>query len=615
MPTIFRSFVSRCVIAGLFVYSFIQVAATLQFLLLPKSDFRVLGLLTIIITIMAVLLSAPLRVKLPFKLVARKDAAALLVVLFFLLPFLLLCVGKNGTLNIVKIGGIQAIDGTNHYSSIAEMAQFQHLTYQVGDYYPKGFHIATAFTEDALHINQVNLSWNANVKLYIGQYLFFGSLLAYVLFYLADLLASSIIHPAKRVGHWLIAFGLGPSLAIFYLLPFIYNGFLNYLYVCAASAAALIFMYEFYEKRTVIRAKTALQKTPLLLNPMSRWMLLGYLILIYGVSMSWPLLIVPLLLVVAYYLVPDIVSYASVKRQLLSWRNVLILLALIFQLLPVYFQFEYSSGSSSQGINLTGGLDNFHYGIILAGLLLVYYLSVAKQIPENAQRYINNVFQPFYIFLGALVAMQYFVVGELRYYVIKSALLVELLLLGLFVALIAYSYLQSNVARLKYFIMVPLIPFVCFMLLIGLTGNPLQNVRDMFRSYSGETQPLYFDQDVAAFAKLGESGKIDHFNTTLLHYDTTQKKFYAQMQIPFWANMMKYTSTVPDFKAQHCNLILYTNLDFGSFTDSEQQALVGDIRDCSALAKIDHEPYYIVTDKASVPYVKALFGNVAVIIT
>jgi hypothetical protein len=326
--------------------------------------------------------------------------------------------------------------------------------------------------------------------------------------------------------------------------------------------------------------------------------------------MSWPLLIPPLVLIPLLYMLPTTLRALRNYRNLITWQNIPLLLAIFVQLVPIYFQLRYSETSTSDSITLSGGIHIFHYGVVLAGLVLAVYLSLTTTVSDAFKRFINHVFWPLYAFLGGLMGMQYFLVGELRYYSIKSAYLVEMFVLVVIAVWLLHLYENSKLPRIL-FLAVPIVAVTAFIGLIGMTGNPLKDTRDLLRSYSHEDKPQYFDQDVKEFVELGEQGKIKDTNVTLLHYDQDKKKLFAHMQIPYWANMMSYSGRASDIDALHCNGHMYTNLLFGTFTDKEQQDLIGMVRECAAMAHQRGDQYYIVTDDASEPTIKQLFGDVA----
>jgi hypothetical protein len=601
-PGVFRSLFSRLIVSGLLFYSFLQLASLVQFLTLPQTGFAVIALLTFVLALCAVVALAPLSRNRPMVYADRKDAAAVLTAAFFLVPLAVLCFGSKGLLHTAQLGGIEGIDATNHFAITAEMTQAQHLTYRAGDYYPKGFHIATGFIQDSLHIRQSDQNWTTNATLFISQYLVFGGLLAYTLFYLGRALVE-VIGQQKRMNDFWLALSIGPALTLIYLLPFVNDGFLSYYYICATVAMALVCMISFYEEHHS-------RQEDFVFTPLSRWFMVAYFLLIVGASMSWPLLIPPLMLIPLLYLLPSAFKNLRRYKKLLTWQNVPLVLVALIQFVPIYFQLKYSDSSATDSITLSGGIHIFHFGVVILGLVLAVYLSLTATVSDAFKRFTNNVFWPLYIFLGGLMALQYFLIGELRYYSIKSAYLIEMFVLVVLVVWLLHLYEKSTLPRFSL-LAVPVLTVTAFMALIGLTGNPIKETRDLLRNYSHEVKPQYFDQDVKEFVELGERGDIKNTNVTLLHYDQDKKKLFAHMQIPYWANMMSYSGRASDTAALHCNGHLYSNLLFGTFTDKEQQDLIRIVRACAAMARQHGGTYYIVTDDASEPIIKQLFGDVA----
>lgn len=609
MPAMLRSGLARVVVGTLLSASILQVAATVQFLVWPASNFVTL---TVIASVLHVLLIAvaprsdhtgvvPAR---RFRWVTTDDALAFTVVLCVLLPFTAIFIGNNSILRIAEIGGIQAIDATNHYAGIAEVSEAQHLTYAPGYYYPKGFHIAAGFVQDSLIGQQAELGWRGNVVLYFAQYMVLAVLAAYMWYYLVlSFLVRFTGHVAPQLRlRLLAALSLAPVVALLYLLPFIAHGFLNYFYVCATVFAGIIFL---------LTLKGSLLNKPesLLGDVQSRWQLFAFLLLIFGASVSWPLLVPPLTLIGGLLVMADTAKPFALVRQLWSVRALPVIAGFLLQLVPVYFQLAFSGADASQGINSTGGLRAFHGLILLGGALLMAWLLMRKEIDSATKRLLFAIFMPLFVFIGLLVCMQYFMTGEIRYYAIKSSLLLEMLLVAAGVALFVQRLAGTKWLANKHVVFLPLVPLTIMLLLVSVLVNPLKDVRDLFRDASGQEKPAMFDHDISVFARLGTEGKLHSFNATLLHYSTSEDKFFAHMQIPFWANMMQYSASKLDFKALHCTGALYSNLAFGGGTATEQAALLDKIATCAHAARERGVNYYIVTDEASAPYVSHMFGD------
>jgi cytochrome c oxidase subunit IV len=213
-----------------------------------------------------------------------------------------------------------------------------------------------------------------------------------------------------------------------------------------------------------------------------------------------------------------------------------------------------------------------------------------------------------------LIALQYFTVGEVRYYGIKTAMLLEIMLLILAVVLLVRIHLERGLSGLKYAIMLPAIPLVLMVGLMTTVGNPLKDLRDLFRDYSNQEKPAFFDHDMSEYARLGSKGDIAHYNSTILHYNPENQKFSAHSQATFWANMMRYDGDKEDFNALLCNSTLYSNLAFGTYTNKEQMALISKVKECAKMAKDMNLRYYIITDKDSAQAIRDTFGDIATLV-
>ena len=604
-PSLFRSVFSRTIVSIFLLYSTYQISATAQSFLLPESGF-VAG--AIIATLLTMLLTAPLLAQKlddsKLILFQKKDLAALLTGCLFIVPVLMFIFSGSAAVNTTAIGGIQGIDGTNHFDYISQHAQSQHLTYETGKYYPFGFHLTTAFFQDSFGISQAELSWESNTHLFLAHYLIWGLLLAYLIFYLCIALLQNLYKQKSRP-EFLVALSLAAPVSLLYLLPFMYRGFLSYYYVCGAVVLALIFILEFLKGASTSRQD---------FSNSQRAQLFAFLLLTYGVSMSWTLLALPLLLIAGFCILPDSFGQMSRLKYLLKAKNRLILGGLLLQLLPIIIMIKYSGPGASQALSGSGGLAPFHPGPMLAGLVLVG-LIIFNQKLDTASRYFTSyIFQAFYIFIIFMISWQYFTLGEIRYYPVKSAYIIELLLITFLVAWLINRLASINLDKLKHSLVVPLLAFVIPTFLIALSANPLQDVRSMFRDFSGEAKPTYFTQDVEKFADLGKRDKLDDFNNTLLHYDPKSGKFYSHLQIPVWANMMTFGASMSEQRAKNCTLAQFKKLLFGDFSVAGQTFLKEQIRTCAKQANKEHRQFFIVTDQNSAPYIKEQFGDVADVI-
>jgi hypothetical protein len=312
--------------------------------------------------------------------------------------------------------------------------------------------------------------------------------------------------------------------------------------------------------------------------------------------------------------VSDKLNIPKLLRSLSSIACMPLLVAFALQFIPIYFQLKYSGADASQGINLTGGLKEFHGLVLLAGIVILLFCIFGRSVSDAYRRALFALFLPLIAFIGLLVAMQYFMVGEIRYYVIKSSWLLEIMLVVFALAALVATITSTKAVSAKFAWLFPIIPVCAMLLLVSGINNPLKDVRDLFRNYSAEAKPDFFDHDMGVYTKLGEQGKIEHFNSTLLHYNQAQGKFYAHEQLTYWSNMMQYSASRHDFVALNCAGALYSNLAFGSFTPPEQQAMIAKVKQCAAMAHAVGEDYYIITDQASVPYIRHTFGSSVAIV-
>ncbi|HXH26773.1 MAG TPA: hypothetical protein VNG90_02675, partial [Candidatus Acidoferrum sp.] len=311
----------------------LQLALVVQFLVLPESDFRTLALLALLIAVAIILLARKIYIPPREKTIwiDRKDIIALCVAAIFVVPFGWYCFGPSGLLHITTMAGIQVPDATNHFISLSDMSKVQHLSHQLG-YYPKGFDMSSALIQNSFGLNQTVLPWATNAYLFMFQYVAWNGILAYFLGYFAYLLLEKFDgrEQAPPSG-FLLVLSIGIPLTILYLLPFIFEGFLNFSYVCATIAGSYIYLAAIGETNS---------------QPLRRWYILGYLLMIFGVSFSWPLLTPPLLLTPLLYFWPQRFRFTDVKLSLINRRNLPVIIGFAMQLIPLYMDFRYSTPGS-----------------------------------------------------------------------------------------------------------------------------------------------------------------------------------------------------------------------------------------------------------------------------
>lgn len=605
-PKVFHSVLSRFIVSVLLLLGIVQLSALIQFLLFPETDFNVLALIT---TVLSMFLIARLNRGIDDgsrEFVSRVDLAAVVTTLFFVAAFFMLLAGRSPVLKITEFASIQSIDAAHHQQMLADMNQLQHLNYRSNkDTYPKGFHISVTFIQDSLYISTPAQSWRVNAAFFMGQYFVWGVLLTYMAFMLAAHLLSTLSKLPKHTNkaYTLLALSIGPWFVLFYTLPFLHHGFLNYFYICTILLCALIYLDEHFTSQLVMQS-----------NFTKQWPLIAYLILVLGISTSWPLLVPPLVLIPLSYALPDRLSLKAIQK--IFWRqNWLLVLGFSVQFLPLIFQLYYGrSNFSEQGLNAQGGIRVFHYGLVLLGVALMLFSTHSTQFSARLKRFTNNVLIPFYVFLGALMMMQYFTVGELRYYSIKSAYLVEIIVLLIVTTLFTYTYVKADKSWLRRVITLPLI--LCFMItaLIGLGENPLKEVRNTFRSYSSVGVPVHFETDTSLITDLGLREENRYNNTTVLHHDSVNDKLFANAQVSYWANILSYNGDELYTRSLKCGDELYTLGMFSSGSKNEQDDIIRTIRECAGIAKQGGRQYFIVTDESSKEHLKMLFGDVAVVI-
>lgn len=600
-PASIKSIISRYIVSFVFLYSIIQIAATIQFFLFPHSEFVTLAIIITAITLIVMNVFPSEDSNRGRYLADEDDKRAFLAAAIFAVPILIAVIIKSGAF-LASIGGVQGIDGINHFATITGISVEQHFSYMINSYYPHGFHIATAFIQNGLGIVQGDLSWLMAAKLYFAQYAINGGVMLYVLYYFAVSLYSSLTQKsASRTLKTGMALSIGMTITALYFTTFVHHGFLNYFYVCTAIVVGLLYLFDGIDNSLVksYKAKKRLNAVSL------------FLFAALGTSMSWPLW-TPALLIIAFLAASY--KFKFTTKNFISREVIILFFILILHFIPIYLQIKYSGGDPSQGINLTGGLRVLHALALLSGVVLLTIVLVQKVFSEQARYLIQCIFIPLLLMIFILFCAQDFQFGEARYYTIKSSLLIEILLIVLFTAVLAARSAELiGKSRWSGIVTLPLLVSMTVTLLVGVNQDPLQDARQVLGFVSSEPKPANFENDVAKLSKLGEEGSIKGTNAISMHISDSGK-LYTNMQIFYWVEVMEYEGGGQKNNLVDCNEKIYANLFAQNLSNQEQQKLINMIRNCAMEHKDSNEVYYIVTDDHSKAHINELFGDAATIL-
>lgn len=624
MPRLMRSAVGRLVMGLLYTTALLQVAAVVQFFAARSSAFAVAAAITAVGNSAFVLLTpARCRTVQRIAVVTLSDAGALLAAFVFLAPFIAFVAGHQLSLRIADIGGAQNIDGINQFMLIGDQLRNQHLTYgmsrafggfgdAVGGYgVPLGFYTMLAFVESTFFASHAALGWHGAELLYFVDYMVAGALLAFGAVKLChtwlDLLGESA--PPRLVGRsvpLLAGIAAAMPLVLFYQLNLVFLGFLSYVYVLVISIASLLCLVEFRrgDDGTESRApRPALERASYLI---------GALVLLYGVSATWPLL-VPALLVTMLVSLSRSGSLAPRReglRTLVSPAGVAVIAGLALQLVPVYFQFHYGPGLTGQ-VNVASDIGEFRYSVLLAAAALVVLVASIRWVPVWPRRLTIDVLVPLLILVSAVTVEQLFTIGSATYYAVKSAMLPDILTIALGTAVLFAWLARSRVAQPLQLLMVTALPAVVMLALVGTVPAVLRDARLLFPGHGNVDVGPNFTSDAQQFVQLGLAGKLGHYNAISLHWDTTQHAFTTGMELPYWANALTYDASPDDRQASHCFTAAYSTWGTGRTDAAEQSLLLSQIKSCARLAADHGRTYYVVTDPGSVLYVSILTHGIA----
>jgi len=593
-PKILSSVLSRYVVSLLFVYGLLQISAIIQFFVFPTSRFTTLAVIVAILSVLliTILKSDKLNTYRLSSIVNRIDIYALICAAVFVLPVSLFLTSSNEALAF--LGGLQGVDGVNHFIFTSLLSVSQHLDYSIGSYYPKGFHIASAFLQNGFGINAESSTWVSNARNYFFQYVVLGGALLYGLYYLFAGLLQAIglkkeIHAFVYLG---ASLAIGVAVSLFYLSNFVYNGFLSYFYICLTIVFGIIYLLDTTSSEVTEKHFKDKQKA-----------LVAFLLLCIGASMSWPLL-TPILLLTAF--VYFIYIFKAVRRKIFSIDNIVIVVLVFVNLISLYMQLKYAGSDSAEGVSLTGGLTVFHMPFVLAGIVTFAVLVYKAGLNERLKAVLQQIFLPLIAFVVIFALSQYFLLGELRYYVIKTSFLLEILLVVVMVAGIALVVAQEKAKNWYYIISIPVIAVSLVGGLIAISGNPLQDLRNIARPVTGVAMPAHFEEDTSELTEIASEALVDSSNAITMHVSESGKLF-THMQDYYWSIAMSYDGTKSGFKSLNCGDEIYKHLFKQDFGVAAQEELVGRIDGCIELAAQGDKSYYIVTDDSSEKYLKSLF--------
>jgi hypothetical protein len=591
MPSVFSSLISRLTPALLIFFGLYQIIATVQQFYFRDSGFIVAAVITTVLLIVsAYLFTISLKDRTVLiksdKIISANDIAGFAAVLIFLIPFATLLLKGDMYENIAQVGGIQAIDGANHWGQIYSNSYAETIRYDRDHYFPAGFHITTAFIQDSAGLNPNSTGWKINSLAFIAHYAIMASLLIMTSVFLVFGLIRDTIANWQR---FLIVVALVPSLIVFFIIPFIYSGFLNHIYMCAAIVLAAIIFIERY------RQKQNKESRRQMIDP-----IYAYYVVAYGATMSWPLIAPPLILA------PLLIGLSG-----LSWKlNKQLVMHLIpyatgtlLLAVPVLIQYFTSPIGPASSILLDGGLKIWHLGLYFSCAIFIVWLAARQRVLDQMRAF--GVFGlSFLVLIIGLALLQYFVAGDVRYYTIKTSSFLEIFILILFVygVVIAIGKSKSLTSLTLGVLAVPVI----MVLAISFNDNPLKDARSLFRAYSHEEKPPFFNADTHALLGPAMDDKIHDGNYMTLHFASESGKIFAHPQIPFWFNTIKKDMVNGD-KASSCLKDIYKILLFGNYTDESQIELKKTINTCALVVGEHNEPYIIITDTGSYDAIKSMF--------
>lgn len=615
LPKIFNTWFNRIIVSLMLNICFLQAASLVQQVIAPQSNFIFIAIVYSLIGIGISLFCRPNPL---LKVIGARDLYSLIGVVIFIAPFLGVIFAQDQALQITKIGGLQSPDAGHHFDYINSMIHEQHLDYSG---YPKSFHLGLGFLQEALVGTQKSLGWQDSALVFFGQYLIFGSLLAFALYFLC-LAFFKKLNPNGFKTVWqncAFSLALALPLVLFTLWPFLGHGFLNYYFTIAAVAIGIICLLNGRWTLAVVAffgavaswtlVAPALFLTLILFWPSKKIFGKDGLNLTPKTSQTTRVLLAgpPLNLFYKYIKKSEAAPPAVTPfiKGLWSHVSLKLLLGLLILAFPVVMQLIYPPTTAE--IHASGALRTLHVLVLASGLFMIAYYAIKSSAP--IKKVATAIFLPMFILVGSLVVLHLFVLGEVRYYPIKVALLLEVLLLVWAVAVLFSKSLPYS--RVNVVIGLTFMPLLTLLFLVAPHPSPLKDVRDLFRDYSSQGKPAYYDQDAFYYSKLAKEEKLNNFNSIVLHYNPSEDKLSGHALLTQWVHSINYSRDDTKRSAWNCHRALYKILSDGKGTPEEQQQLREKIKECAQTAHQNGQDYYIITDNNSVDDIRSIFKESA----
>lgn len=605
MPKVFSSWFSRLLLGVLFLYALLQVAALAQFYLHPAGKFPLISALTVVLTAVVVGVFGDWQHSRNLRIFNFKDGAVVLGSLVFLVPFAPAFVPSHALQAVTEYSGAQIVDSLAHQNTVHIYDIFQTLAqgYAKGSYYPAGFHIAAGFVEHTFIGNFQGITWKNGALLYFGGYVGWALLLCAVLIYASLAVLQNLRSVA--VDRWSIlttALVVGAATSCMHLWLSIDLGFLNYLYICAAAIGAACY---FLDRPLVFAAQHSIRQS---LREYS-WPTTAFLLLSFGASMSWPLLAPAFLLSAAFIVFPSL----QLRNIRVHWRLLAITwlpIAVVggLHLLTVLMQQYYGGSSNGHLLTAAGALSNFNVLFLAIGLVVTALVIYKKA--TIIQDGVVAAIVPYILLTLGLVSVHLVALGEVRYYAIKVAIILEMLILALGVSYLVSLAKTAGLSSLLRLGFVGGLVLSVVVLNTATLAAPFKEIRGLFRAQLQAGDETTYIHDADLISRLGAANKLQNFNMVVLHYDASGDRLYGNSELFGWAGAVgPYTmGSTPDVLSETCSAQLGSLLNAPS-TPDVQVSVKQTTRQCIDYETRYHVPMYIVTDAASVPVLQANFGN------
>jgi hypothetical protein len=168
--------------------------------------------------------------------------------------------------------------------------------------------------------------------------------------------------------------------------------------------------------------------------------------------------------------------------------------------------------------------------------------------------------------------------------------------------LVGAALAKTKLSPLHRWLAVPTLVGLGVVLLCGLTTNPFDHARILAGTLTHRHQPRY----VVRYTELGIAGRLNG-GITELRYNPGANTLIGDAVLGHWADTMQFTPS-GKIALGACTQRLF-DLEVGAPSTNRNDEIVHTVNDCAVQADKQKSTFSIITDAASLPYLRAYFGD------